>query len=1003
VRFTFTWVLLAGKVNNQKDCKSMTDEKRRFRYPLHVHLSSAFVLLVLFVGAMVGGMAYLQSKEIIQKLTTDTFERIADEAALNAVQVFSPGETVVDLLAAHNIITSANLEARLGHTDFLLSALERSQDITSVYVGYSDGDFLLVRRIPNDPALRDRFNAPKETAFIAQSIDRGEEQTIGAYVFFRADRSIIAQQNRPDYTAYDPRKRPWFVQAEQTKGQFKTNPYVFFTTQEIGTTLARKALTGGAVVAVDITLQALAKALEKFKVTPGTEVALVSTEGKLVAHPDPGKVLKKTGKDEKPAQATINDLRNLPLQAAFSDFSNNQYKLHVDDREFAGDVWRTMATLVPFSGGSPYILTLAAPTSELLADVTSMMMEAVLWLGITLILILPLSLYFGRLIASPINALVKESKAIQRFDFSQPIEINSVIADVDDLATAMGGMKRTIRQFLDISTAIAGEEDFDHLLDLLVDETIAASKASGGIIYLLNSEETQLIPSVIRGQNRDILPIAIPNLQMSDIGAPIAEAISSGTVSQSVVDPRLEQGEEASGLRRFVQEIDDDECHVVAIPLFNRSRELVGILTLFMTDEVDTSLLSFVSALSGTAAVSIESRQLIEAQKHLFESFIQLIANAIDAKSAYTGGHCERVPQLTKMLAEAAANSNDGAFKDFTLSNDDWEAVHIASWLHDCGKMTTPEFVVDKATKLETIYDRIHEIRMRFEVLKRDAELGYWQGLADGQDAEELKQTLDAELASLDDDFSFIATCNEGSEFIDDAKVERIKTIAERQWRRTLDDRLGISFEERERKEASGAPRSLPVLETLLSDKQEHRLERAERDKISAENPWGFQVHTPKLLYNRGELHNLLIGRGTLAEEERYKINEHIIQTIVMLEKLPFPKHLRHVPEIAGGHHEKMDGTGYPKGLSKEQMSPVARMMAIADVFEALTAVDRPYKKGKTLSEAIRIMSFMRNDNHLDPELFDLFLTSGVYQQYADDFMKPEQIDPVEIGSYLSN
>ncbi len=176
---------------------------------------------------------------------------------------------------------------------------------------------------------------------------------------------------------------------------------------------------------------------------------------------------------------------------------------------------------------------------------------------------------------------------------------------------------------------------------------------------------------------------------------------------------------------------------------------------------------------------------------------------------------------------------------------------------------------------------------------------------------------------------------------------------------------------------------------------------RVPGDAIPADNPWGFKLQVPEHQYNRGELHNLAIARGTLTEEERYVINHHIVQTIIMLSQLPFPKHLKSVPEIAGGHHEKMDGTGYPKRLSAGDMSPVARMMAIADIFEALTAADRPYKKAKKLSEALKIMSFMKRDRHVDPELFDLFLTSGVFRRYAERFLRPDQIDEVDIAPYL--
>jgi len=396
----------------------------------------------------------------------------------------------------------------------------------------------------------------------------------------------------------------------------------------------------------------------------------------------------------------------------------------------------------------------------------------------------------------------------------------------------------------------------------------------------------------------------------------------------------------------------------------------------------------------------MESRQLLKMQKNLLQSFIELIASAIDAKSPYTGGHCQRVPELTKMLAAAACDSQDPRFETFSLSDDEWEELHIAAWLHDCGKVTTPEYVVDKSTKLETIYDRIHEIRMRFEVLKCDAEIDYWQQLSKGSDAQQLESELEAKLAQLDDDYAFVAKCNEGGEFMADEKIARLNEIAATTWRRTLSDRIGVSWEEGLRKQRS--PESeLPTQEPLIADKEEHVIYRNEDEVISDDNPWDFKLDTPQHRYNRGELYNLSVARGTLANEERFKINDHMVQTIIMLNQLPFPKHLRNVPSIAGGHHETMIGTGYPKKLHREDMSLTARMMAIADIFEALTAADRPYKKAKTLSESIRIMSFMKKDQHIDPDLFELFLQSGVYLEYAKKFLAEAQIDEVDIAEYV--
>ena len=308
--------------------------------------------------------------------------------------------------------------------------------------------------------------------------------------------------------------------------------------------------------------------------------------------------------------------------------------------------------------------------------------------------------------------------------------------------------------------------------------------------------------------------------------------------------------------------------------------------------------------------------------------------------------------------------------------------------------------MVDKSTKLETIYDRIHEVRMRFEVLKRDAEIEFWRQFAEGGDRDQLQQQLEHEWQTLDEEFAFVAQCNEGGEFMADDKIERLQQIASQTWTRTLDDRIGISHEELVRKNRTGKP-ALPIEEQLLADRPDHIIERSESERMPADNPWGFRVDTPEYRFNRGELYNLAVARGTLSNEERYEINGHMIQTIIMLNKLPYPKHLQTVPLIAGCHHETMDGNGYPKRLTREQMPVTGRMMAIADIFEALTASDRPYKKAKTLSEALRIMAFMKKDNHIDPDLFRLFLEAGVYRDYAERFLAPEQIDEVDINAYL--
>ena len=289
---------------------------------------------------------------------------------------------------------------------------------------------------------------------------------------------------------------------------------------------------------------------------------------------------------------------------------------------------------------------------------------------------------------------------------------------------------------------------------------------------------------------------------------------------------------------------------------------------------------------------------------------------------------------------------------------------------------------------------------MRFEVLWRDAEVSYWKNRAEGNgDESALLEELEATRKKLTEDFDFIAESNVGGEFMSDERLARIAEISQQTWQRTFDDRIGLSYDELERKQRE-PEKDLPCMEALLSDKAEHVIHR-DGDPF-ADNPFGFRMAVPENLYDFGEVYNLSIRKGTLTEEERFKINDHIIQTIIMLNQLPLPKYLERVPEYAGTHHETMNGTGYPKCLTREELSVPARIMAIADIFEALTASDRPYKKAKTLSEAIKIMSFMRNDHHIDPELFELFLKSGTYRVYAERYLEPEQIDDVEIEQFMS-
>lgn len=591
---------------------------------------------------------------------------------------------------------------------------------------------------------------------------------------------------------------------------------------------------------------------------------------------------------------------------------------------------------------------------------------------------------------------------------------------------------------LGVATALSGATDLPTLLHLILTTSRQLTNSDAGSIFLVERADTRRDPDgedqlwfavsqndslqqggaaqgSAPGMEQELLDIRFPLGPERLVGwcAISGEVLNITDVYQ--LDPALPY--------RFDRSVDQRlgyrAVSMLTLPLRSVSGEIVGVMQLInrkhdararITPERATELVRpydsndqrLIVALASQAAVCVERTQLFESQERLIDAIIAILAGAIDAKSSYTGGHCNRVPELGIMLAEAAAATTSGPLANFGFADEDaWREFRIGAWLHDCGKVTTPEYVVDKATKLETIHNRIHEIRTRFEVLLRDAEIERLQGLLAGGDPEHLAARFEARRRQLQDDYAFVAASNLGGECFDSAKAERLQQIAQQTWQRHFDDTLGLAWEEHERRTDGGRRPAdrLPVTEPLLADKPWHRIPRPPQQVPDPR--YGFRMAVPELLYNLGELTNLSVSRGTLTDEERYKINDHIVQTIIMLEALPFPRKLARVAEIAGAHHETLDGRGYPRKLNAEQLSIPARIMAIADIFEALTAADRPYKRAKTLSESIDILAGFRDRKHIDPDLFELFLRSGVYRRYAEVFLKPEQIDDVAIERYL--
>jgi len=973
----------------------MTAPDDRSRYPLHITISALFITLILALGAVLSWQNYSKTSSIIYSSAETVYDKIARELMLEIRGTYNPVADALRLFARSPIITADSLEQRLETLEIFQVALENEPSVVAIQAGYPNGDFFIVRSIATD-YMRDKFAAPAPAAFMADHIETGadgERQLVR--LFYDAGLREI-RRNPMAVTDYDPRTRPWYTGATATPSA--TRPYLFYFIGKVGATIALQTPVPGVTVAADITLDQLSTTLRQHRITASSQVALIDAEGRVLAYRDPAKLVLQTDTAGF-RMAHLQDLGSTVLTYLAGNLKPDEQAL---DFEFDGQAWKGSLRKIGQTGGVDLFALMVSPVDELLSEAVALRWQSVIITAIIILLAIPVVWLMARRISDPLRHLAAEAELIGRFDFSSPVETRSMISEVDQLAVAMALMKTTINRFLTLINSLAGEQDFDSLLQRITGETMSVSEADGVLTYLVDENDAYLEPGTLQTRDRGSAATdQLPRFPLDEDNILFTALRGEGG---AVIQVRPDS---ISGLTPLLASLDTGLLDVIVLPLRNRQEELVGALCLLYREDARASQetrqdghIAFVRALSGFAAVSLESRQLMKMQEALLDAFIKLIAGAIDSKSPYTGGHCQRVPEITRMLAQSACDSRAPAFRDFSLDNKQWEALDIASWLHDCGKVTTPEYVVDKATKLETIYDRIHEVRMRFEVLKRDAVIRYWEQVAAGGDGIALQQGLDAETAQLDEEFAIVAACNEGGEYLSSEQQERLHRIAARTWQRTLDDRIGISWEEKQRKERAPA-HSLPVTERLLDDKAEHLIERGASDHMPDDNPWGFRLDVPQYKYNRGELYNLLTERGTLSAEERYQINDHIVQTIIMLEKLPYPKHLRDVPMIAGCHHETMDGTGYPRRLRREAMPLTARMMAIADIFEALTASDRPYKKAKKLSEAIRIMHFMKQDRHIDPDLFELFLTSGVYLEYARRFLDPEQIDNVPVAEYL--
>ena len=946
---------------------------KKHHYSLSIHITSLFLVLTTLVGIVLIGISYHHSQELLavsaKELSNENSRKLESTFKVRA----GPILTTLDFMALSAVIKERTPPVKAKR--FLDSAnliFEINQGLVALFYGNEHGEFIMLRPLHNDSS-RERFEAPPNARLM---INFTKAEGLNEFHYLDHDYNRVGYKKTND-NKYDPRVRPWYINADPDGEIRLTEPYFFYFLKTNGVTLSRRSTDGQEVVAADFTLSSLSDQIAELSLSKATQVALFDTQFRLLAQHQSNIDL---DQETESVQQAVEDSLFEPVLNRHS----TQTLYEVIERD--GYTWSVTLTPVWLNEHVRLLLAEAIPQEELLGDLLSMR-DRQISVAMTMLVVSFMTVWFvATKLSTPLQNLVQLTDNIARFDFKKTRYPKSLIREVSNLTESIELMEHTLHDLLRLLRETASNKDFSILAKTITHQSYLVTRAETIVLFSVQEKENSF--DIIA--NHAIIPFKIDINEFLKDTAWLEKDLRQGEIVH------LNRSDNA--LNRYIDDLYNSDVYF--FPLLNRESHLVGVLLLgyerAITKE-QSDKHAFLKELLSFAEIAKENIHQMEQQKDMMNAFIQLIASAIDTKSPYTGSHCQRVPELTQMLTKVAHNDK-GYFPQFSMTEDQWEELKLAAWLHDCGKVTTPEYVIDKATKLETIYDRIHEVRMRFELLKVQAEADYWQGMYNGGDASTLKKTLEDTQSSLDSEFEFVAECNIGSEQMDESAIERLNKISQRQWKRTLDDQAGVSWIEKQR---AGERQPLPVMEPILSDKKVHEITWTKGE--SPQDVWTekFVLEPGKLKYHRGELYNLSIRYGTLNDEERFMINDHIIQTLTMLGCLPYPEHLKNIPEIAGGHHERIDGKGYPRGLNEDELSIPARVMAIADVFEALTSSDRPYKKAKNLAESLNIMTHMATSGHIDPKLYLLFLEHEVDQDYAQMFLAPEQIVPVERENYI--
>lgn len=980
-------------------------------YSLRISIALLFTALIFVLGAVLIIHSYERHRALALNDSAKLFSEVARNTAATASALYTPVEALIEQTARVSMLGSSINSLPIS-LDYFAESLASNSQMDAIYLGFDNGDFFLVRKLSSDVQSRLAFGAPDEASYVVQRIENDYlRQPLHLTSYYSADLRLISV-NSDFVTGFDPRSRPWYREAIDANGTIVTRFYRFFTSGEIGTTLARRMRGGGVVIGADLQLDTISSSLGSPSLSESARIVLFTESGDIVGYNDTQWLNRRMRQavDGKLRSPLVSDIDVAEIRTLFDRFvaGERDGQLTIDE---GNGPW--FGSISPINFGPDEIDTIYAailtPERELLTGQLTVRLQSVLMSLIVLAAAIAIAWRLSISIARSTEALALETKRIQLLQLDGPVTIRSRISEIDHLASTIDAMKSALRRFVELTNATLGELEIDALGDLAIEHIAPACEATSATVLLLSDDKRQLV----RVHSKPVTPDKKTRYeQAADYRSDVIELPEKAT-SETILCP--DQHAAYYRERVWIDDITsthdfDTEAYqshsVLVLPLLASNGELVGVIHLGdikqrQGKDLPANNWLFAEALAAHAGLAFENQRLTEARRNSFEALIRLLARAIDAKSPHTGKHCQRVPILCTLLAEAASESTLPAFSDYSLTDAAREEFDVASWLHDCGKITTPDHIIDKATKLSTVHNRIHDIRTRFEVLWRDAEIKHLRTLLHdpGIDPLTVKQWCEQTQATLIDDFAFIAQCNVGTESMDSGAIERIRMLSERTWIRHFDSTLGLSAAELARR-TSLPKEQLPVRETLLADKPFHRIRRTAEINPWGDNPHGFDMSIPADEVNDGEIHNLTIVRGTLNEEDRFRVNDHVVQTIEMLEAIPFPRELAQVPRIAGNHHERLDGSGYPRRRNAGELGIEDRILAISDVYEALTATDRPYRPARTTQAAINSMRRMCENGELCPDLFELFVERGLHIAYAER-IEQQRLSELEVRSNI--